>query len=88
MHQLLYLGGNVLFDYSPGSGAYKLRNYDRVRAGMCDAFPEPAVSEGLWTTPGHKFVYMGFDYILDYNPTKGTYRVLHCGSTEYRWVIQ
>ncbi len=74
-HEFVYLDGDLMLDWQPESGDYKVWKVDRNNAG--DPFPGSAVVEGRWDTikTGHELVYLGKNRMLDWQPASGTYRV-------------
>src|SRR5947208_13869898 len=59
-HELVYLGKDVVLDWQPLTGAYRLWHYDSSLTGAVDPFPA-AITSGTWGSirTGHKLVYLG-----------------------------
>ncbi len=76
-HWLINLGGNRILDWEPGSGHYRIWNYDPSIAGNADPFPGAPVVEGTWSSirSGHRLINLGGNRILDWEPRFGHYRI-------------
>jgi hypothetical protein len=74
-HQLLYLDGDRVLDWEPGTGRARIWQYDRTRSNA-DPLPTKVV-EHTWSSikTGHQLVYLGGDLLLDWNETSGSVRV-------------
>ncbi len=74
-HHFIYLDGDLMLDWQPASGDYKVWGVDRNNA--TDPFPGSAVVSGNWSSirTGHDLVYLSNNRILDWQPASGSYRV-------------
>jgi Subtilase family len=81
-HTLLYVGGDLILDYVPATGDYRLFAADWTQA---DFLPGPAKAKGTWSTirdevvngivQQHRLVYLGGDRVLDWVPQDRSFRV-------------
>lgn len=81
-HTLVYLGGDLVLDWVPSTGGYRLFAADWAKA---DFLPGPARTRGTWVTirdqivgdvlQQHRLVYLGSDHVLDWVPQDRSYRV-------------
>jgi len=80
-HGLICLGDNRILDWEPGSGHYRIWNYDPDAVGEVDPFPGPSVAEGTWKSirSGHKLVPLGGNRVLDWEAS-GRYRIWNYAS--------
>lgn len=81
-HTLLYLGGDLVLDYVPATGDYRLFSADWTAP---DFLPGPPVTKGQWSTirdryvagvrQEHRLTYLGGDHVLDWVPQDRTFRI-------------
>jgi hypothetical protein len=81
-HTLIYLGGDLVLDFVPATGAYRLFAADWSQA---DFLPGPAKTKGTFATirdevvdgvpQQHRLVYLGGDRVLDWVPQDHSFRV-------------
>jgi hypothetical protein len=81
-HTLLYVGSDLVLDFVPATGDYRLFQADRAKP---DFLPGPAKTKGTWTTIRervvggvalqHRLVYLGGDHVLDWVPQDRSFRV-------------
>ena len=78
IHELVYLGQDLLLHYERSEGRYALLNYTRCSHDLSPAgcaLSAPLASGRL--APGEYHVYLGFDLVLSYAPRdQGRYAVL------------
>jgi hypothetical protein len=74
-HHFIYLDGDLLLDWQPASGDYKVWQVDRNNTS--DPFPGSAVVSGNWSTirSGHELVYLSNNRMLDWVPQSGGFKV-------------
>ncbi|ARP89274.1 hypothetical protein CAL14_02340 [Bordetella genomosp. 9] len=81
-HVLVYMGGDLVMDYVPATGDYRLFPADW---GAADFLPGPPRAKGRWYTirdevvggvaREHRLAYLGGDHVLDWVPQTRTYRI-------------
>jgi phospholipase C len=83
-HELIYLGQDIVLDWEPLTGSYRLWRYNRTLTGEIDPFPGLPVTSGVWSSirTGHKLLYLGPvgngvkpERVLDWEPGSGHYRL-------------
>jgi hypothetical protein len=74
-HRLVPVGENLVLDWVPSTGAYRLWRYDPTLSGEADPLPGSPVTSGTWASihGGHRLIGLG-DAVLDWEPERGTYR--------------
>lgn len=74
-HNFIYLDGDLVLDWQPANGDYKVWRVDRHN--RTDPFPGSAVVEGNWKSirSGHDLVYLSRNRMLDWQPNSGDFRV-------------
>lgn len=81
-HTLIYMGTDLVLDYVPATGGYRLFEADWTKP---DFLPGPARAKGTWATirdevvggvlQQHRLVYLVGDRVLDWIPQDRTFRV-------------
>ena len=81
-HTLIYMGGDLMLDFVPATGAYRLFAAEWAQP---DFLPGPAITKGTWGTirdqvvdgvlQQHRLVYLGSDRVLDWVPQDRSFRV-------------
>jgi hypothetical protein len=76
-HELVYLGGDRLLDWQPGTKRFRVWLMNRAATGNADPIPGVPQTEGLWTSidAGHRLIPLGDDRVLDWVASSGDYRV-------------
>jgi hypothetical protein len=76
-HELVYLGGDRLLDWQPGSKRFRLWLIDRAASGEADPIPGVPQTDGQWTSvdSDHTLISLGGDRVLDWVPSTGNYRL-------------
>lgn len=79
-HELIYLGSDLVLDWTPHSGNYRLWGYDRNARGNADPFPRE-VAAGNWSSirEGHQLIGLEGKRVLDWEPGSGAYRIWASG---------
>jgi len=74
-HHFIYMDGDLMLDWQPASGDYKVWPVDRNNSS--DPFPGSAVVQGNWSTirTGHELVYLSNNRMLDWQPNSGAFHV-------------
>jgi hypothetical protein len=73
-HELVYLFEDRLLDWEPGTGHFRIWQFNRNGGG--DPLPN-VTCEGTWGSirQGHKLIYIDGDQVLDWEYTTGNYRL-------------
>lgn len=74
--KLIPLGKDHILDWEPASGAYRVWHFDRNANGG-DPLPGGPITQGEWSSirHEHELVWCGGDYVLDWVPGSGNYRL-------------
>jgi len=75
-HELVFMGGDRVLDWEPGSGNFRLWRYDNTPNPGQDPLPS-LQAQGNWRSigRGHELVYLFQDRLLDWEPSTGAFRV-------------
>jgi hypothetical protein len=81
-HTLIYMGSDVVLDFVPATGAYRLFTAEWDKS---DFLPGPAKTKGVFVTirdqvvggvpQQHRLVYLGGDHVLDWVPQDRSFRI-------------
>jgi hypothetical protein len=81
-HSLIYMGGDLVLDHVPATGAYRLflAEWDKP-----DFLPGPPLVKGAWVTirdkvvdgalQQHRLTYLGGNHVLDWVPQNRSFRI-------------
>jgi len=75
-HELVYLGSDLLLDWVPSAGNFRLWALDRGARGSGDPIPTE-LAAGNWSSirAGHQLINLEGDRVLDWEPASGAYRI-------------
>ena len=86
-HSYSYLQGGQLLDYSADDGAYSVWRLAKPPRPGCPAVAWPPEAKGTLATTKHELAVLPPPHanavtLMDYDPTRGDYRLGHCNRTE------
>jgi len=78
-HELIYLEGDLVLDWQPTTGEWRIFKLIRDPDNMCPGLPERPINTGIWESRKfHKLVYIGCNgmgKIFDYDHATGDYEI-------------
>ena len=88
-HELSYLGYDAVLDFDPASARLSIWQVDS-KAAEAGAAPllTPPLMTSTWTATHRRFAYLGFDYLLEYDPASGAYFMHQCPHQRWRAGLQ
>jgi hypothetical protein len=74
--ELVFLGGDRMLEWEPGTGSFRVWRYDNTYASR-DPLPGGPISQGTWNSirTGHDLIYLFEERLLDWEPASGKFNV-------------